>query len=864
MTIEQLEQLTKKELLEMARSLEVESPTTLNKEGLIHSIITSLNKSNSNAIPDIKAGNKSVSNEVSHNPSSKKDISGKVPVADLKLSKESLQQKNSATLNNSSSNRANNTPSVEETDSSIPVSGSRVASPSTSINPVLNPSSMTSNERTGDLEGESTINTVPQPPIIALKRRGRKPKSALINPTSTNGTTLINSVNPSGSTEAQVDSTILSSSATSSGATSSGATFSGTNFSNATSSTTSEVAPKRRGRKPKSALINPTLTHSPTHSPSDPSFVNNAGISNESKLDASFPSLSTPSLSTPSLSSSEVTPKRRGRKPKSALINTTSIINPSNVNLDNRINTSTEANINASIPSASISSSGAPTPSVSEVTPKRRGRKPKSALGFNQPPSNLNNYTNTEISGISKNELGDLIDPIDKESPAIAINSDRTILDNLYLNDQFSPKSDSNNRLNDQKDHPLLSETTASRNGSSNGTYSTKSDPSLHPLFSEGSSQRGSENGSVFVGTERNGFPGQLNGKSLSQQMLDSKNNSQKPEKRSGYIRNNRDLDEDLDIEDLLTKAGAFPGSPAPLNGLEHGEFGKLFGTNGKIGTTPSTNGHSSRYIKDRLVAMVVHPCWLHCYWELTSQSMQRAEAALGPDWHSAKMVLRLLDVSAHDTTSTAERILRDVEIQANSHHWYIQVSQPPRSYRIDIGYLTKRGRFFAISRSEMITTPKAEEVEGIESEWYHEEHNADRILAMSGGFDSVKVNQNQDLKRFFDERFRKPAASSATTGTSPVSISTTGNLLPFEITAELMIYGRTIPGAKITLQGEPLPVDAQGFYSMRYTLPDGRQIIPAVATSSDGNEERTIILAVERNTKQLYPLNHDSTLETN
>src|SRR5438045_5505654 len=63
-------------------------------------------------------------------------------------------------------------------------------------------------------------------------------------------------------------------------------------------------------------------------------------------------------------------------------------------------------------------------------------------------------------------------------------------------------------------------------------------------------------------------------------------------------------------------------------------------------------------YGKDRIVCMVRDPYWLHTYWELTRQAVQRAEAALGQDWHGAKPILRLLDVSSHDTTSTAESVL--------------------------------------------------------------------------------------------------------------------------------------------------------------------------------------------------------------
>jgi hypothetical protein len=88
------------------------------------------------------------------------------------------------------------------------------------------------------------------------------------------------------------------------------------------------------------------------------------------------------------------------------------------------------------------------------------------------------------------------------------------------------------------------------------------------------------------------------------------------------------------------------------------------------------------------------------------------------------------------------------------------------------------------------------------------------------------------------------------------------GGLLPgrgrkffFQIDAELIVYGATEPSARVTLQGEPVQLRSDGTFTMRFRLPDSRQIIPAVATSPDGSEERTIVLAVERNTKQLDPV---------
>ena len=73
-----------------------------------------------------------------------------------------------------------------------------------------------------------------------------------------------------------------------------------------------------------------------------------------------------------------------------------------------------------------------------------------------------------------------------------------------------------------------------------------------------------------------------------------------------------------------------------------------------------------------------------------------------------------------------------------------------------------------------------------------------------------------------------------------------------------MIVYGATEPNARVTLQGEPVKLRSDGTFTMRFSLPDSRQIIPAVAASADGVEERTIVLAVERNTKQLEPMIHD------
>jgi uncharacterized protein len=268
----------------------------------------------------------------------------------------------------------------------------------------------------------------------------------------------------------------------------------------------------------------------------------------------------------------------------------------------------------------------------------------------------------------------------------------------------------------------------------------------------------------------------------------------------------------------------------------------------------PTTPGG---YSKDRILLMVPDPFWLHAYWELTHQSVQRAEAALRQDWHGAKPVIRLFDVTSQDTTSTSETPIRDIFIHGGCNNWYIDVIQPPRTYRADIGYLSRRGDFFVLARSNVVTPPKAGTTEALDLGFADlDVKKAERIMAMSTGFESTG---NPELKELFEERLRRPMGTPKETGFG------TGATLPsavkkffFEIDAELIVYGKTEPTASVTLQNEPVKLRPDGTFTMLFSLPDSRQIIPAVAASADGLEERTIVLAVERNTKHLDPMTHD------
>ena len=61
-------------------------------------------------------------------------------------------------------------------------------------------------------------------------------------------------------------------------------------------------------------------------------------------------------------------------------------------------------------------------------------------------------------------------------------------------------------------------------------------------------------------------------------------------------------------------------------------------------------------------------------------------------------------------------------------------MQNPPRSYRVDVGYLSKSGRFYVLARSNVVTTPRAGVSDVIDENWADlDESKAERIFCDVG-----------------------------------------------------------------------------------------------------------------------------------
>jgi hypothetical protein len=226
----------------------------------------------------------------------------------------------------------------------------------------------------------------------------------------------------------------------------------------------------------------------------------------------------------------------------------------------------------------------------------------------------------------------------------------------------------------------------------------------------------------------------------------------------------------------------------------------------------------------------------------------------MGPHWHTATPVLRLYKLGTDGTSA----LLRNIPIHGGVSHWYVDVQDPPNEFRLEIGYLASGGKFYSLARSNCVSTPRAGTSDSVDENWTDVADNADRIFAMSGGYSPRGTSL--ELQELLEERLGRPMGTPMETryGNGAARILASARQLQFSVYSELLVFGVSSPGSHVTLQGEPVALRPDGSFSVRMSLADRRQVIPVIASSADGLEQRTIILAVERNTKMLEPRMRD------
>ncbi|MBI3893773.1 MAG: DUF4912 domain-containing protein [Candidatus Wallbacteria bacterium] len=273
----------------------------------------------------------------------------------------------------------------------------------------------------------------------------------------------------------------------------------------------------------------------------------------------------------------------------------------------------------------------------------------------------------------------------------------------------------------------------------------------------------------------------------------------------------------------------------------------------------------------DRVVLMPRDPQWLYCYWELSEPTMRALQESL--DRFGGDLVVRVHDVTGVVYDGTNGRGHHDIVLPRQAEgSWYFQTLGEDIDHLIEVGIRTSDGKFLAIVRSNTVRTPRA--ASGYpESDQRHSmltDLAQERAAAEASALESEALaHPSSPLKPIgpHGPQAAGPGIPSSPLGgwapSSPFGPYGEGLLAPPVVTpevkergfwlvvdAELIVYGATVPGSRLKIQGQPMELRTDGTFSVRFALPDGQQVIPVESTSADGIDRLEITPIVERRTE--------------
>ncbi len=290
-------------------------------------------------------------------------------------------------------------------------------------------------------------------------------------------------------------------------------------------------------------------------------------------------------------------------------------------------------------------------------------------------------------------------------------------------------------------------------------------------------------------------------------------------------------------------------------------------------------------------------PHWLYAHWDLTREQQSKFNALSAP----GHLILRIYasKVQGHP--------ICDIHVHPESRHWFAHVERAGNSYAAELGYYTTARRWTRIAVSDATVTPSdaVSAESGVEFATIPFEFPFARLveivksavrenLPLAQAIEELRRHGHPELPRVkgaqsptwtpqqeqaltkvvnidevrrvwmgsleITELIRRRLAheisslgiSSLSSLSSPFGGAEQPKGFWFNINAELVIYGATEPGAKVTLGGHQIKLRPDGSFSYRFALPDGKYDMPAVAVSADGTDARAAELKFSRETEYL------------
>lgn len=257
-------------------------------------------------------------------------------------------------------------------------------------------------------------------------------------------------------------------------------------------------------------------------------------------------------------------------------------------------------------------------------------------------------------------------------------------------------------------------------------------------------------------------------------------------------------------------------------------------------------------------------PICIFAYWSISDDYFNKLKQQYGETvFADSKLVIRVYDTTDISFDGSNANRFFDIFVTPDSNSWYINVGEFNRAWCVDLGYLTKDGKFISVARSNKISMPRYGVSNVTDEQWALLQVEFEKLLKISG------VNQigmsSFDIARLMRERWEEIVSISLPGSHSHISsfkihpsytpensqsIESKEKGFWLRADTEIIINGATEPDAKLTLKKQPVKLAADGSFSVRFYLPDGEDKYTIEATSADGAMKKSITFEVKKNTK--------------
>lgn len=259
-----------------------------------------------------------------------------------------------------------------------------------------------------------------------------------------------------------------------------------------------------------------------------------------------------------------------------------------------------------------------------------------------------------------------------------------------------------------------------------------------------------------------------------------------------------------------------------------------------------------TNYGDTKIVLLPRDPWWCFTYWEIGEQTKQEIRNRYG---ENVQYVIRVYDVTNVESFNgqNANKYF-DINIVPQTNNWYINLPETNRSWCVDLGIKTSSGQFIVITRSNIVVMPRFGVSPLTDEQWGILQREFERLLELSGI--QMIGKGSFDIAKLMRERWEELMAISqmpqfVSSGFVSSFAARREQVIPKEFylkaDTELIVYGETMPDAKLYINGDEFKLTPDGRFSLRMALPDGEKVIPIKAVSSDGTMEKQIVFVVTR-----------------